>query len=195
MSLALEELAITRDKIYTYDDYRQLPEGAPYQLIGGELVLTPAPTSYHQIISTRIEFKMMAHVTANHLGMVLYAPVDVYLEETETYQPDIIFVSRERLNIVKHEKIEGAPDLVVEILSPSTAYYDLRKKYRVYEKHGVREYWIVDPEEKSIQVFTLEAGKFKLDQEVEKEGEVRSRVIVGFSIATSEVFPEPLPGK
>ncbi|MGI9861047.1 Uma2 family endonuclease [Moorella naiadis] len=193
MSLALEELALTKDKIYTYDDYRQLPEGAPYQLIGGELVLTPAPTSYHQIISSWLEFKMMAYVTANDLGMVLYAPLDVYLEKTETYQPDIIFVSRERLHIIKQEKIDGAPDLVVEILSPTTAYYDLRKKYREYEKHGVREYWIVDPGEQTIQVFTLEAGKFKLNQEVEKEGEVRSRVIDGFSVAGAAIFRDPLP--
>ncbi|MDN5344615.1 MAG: hypothetical protein PWQ18_726 [Clostridia bacterium] len=192
MSLALEELAFTREKVYTYDDYRQLPEGAPYQLIGGELVLTPAPTSYHQIISSRLEFKMMDHVTANDLGIVLDAPIDVYLEKTETYQPDILFISRERLNIVKQEKIEGAPDLVVEILSPSTAYYDLRKKYRLYEKHGVREYWIVDPEEKSIQVFTLDKGKFKLDQEVAKEGLLRSRVIEGLTIDAADIFTNPV---
>lgn len=195
MSLALKEIAPTREKIYTYADYRQLPEGAPYQLIGGELVLTPAPTSYHQIISMQLVSKMVAYVTEKNLGIVLYAPVDVYLEETETYQPDIIFFSRERLPIIKPEKIEGAPDLVVEILSPTTAYYDLRKKYRIYEKHGVREYWLVDPEEKSIQVFTLAEGKFKLDQEVEEEGSVCSRVIDGFSVAAAEIFRNPLlPG-
>ena len=192
MSLALEELAFTRDRVYTYDDYRQLPEGAPYQLIGGELVLTPAPTSYHQIISGRLEFKMMDHVTADNLGIVLYAPIDVYLEKTETYQPDIVFVTQERLGIIKPEKIEGAPDLVVEILSPSTAYYDLRKKYRSYEKHGVREYWIVDPEEKSIQVFTLDKGKFKLDQEAAQEGSVCSRVIAGLTIDVADVFTNPV---
>ncbi|QGP92122.1 Putative restriction endonuclease [Neomoorella glycerini] len=192
MSLALKEIATSKDKVYTYDDYCRLPEGAPYQLIGGELVLTPSPTSYHQIISMQLVSKMVAYVTTNDLGIVLDAPLDVYLEETETYQPDILFISRERLNIIKKEKIIGAPDLVVEILSPTTAYYDLRKKYRIYEKHGVREYWLVDPEERCVQVYIAEAGKFKLDQEVEKKGIVCSRVIEGFSIDAAAIFHNPL---
>ncbi|KYH33898.1 Uma2 family endonuclease [Neomoorella mulderi] len=192
MSLALKEIAVSKDKVYTYDDYCRLPEGAPYQLIGGELVLTPSPTSYHQIISMQLVSKMVAYVTAKNLGIVLHAPMDVYLEETETYQPDIIFIAHDRMDIIKPEKIEGAPDLVVEILSPTTAYYDLRQKYKVYGKHGVKEYWIIDPQDKSIQVFSLVEGKFKLDQEIEKEGIVRSRVIEGFCVNVVDIFYNPL---
>ncbi|MGI9951819.1 Uma2 family endonuclease [Moorellaceae bacterium AZ2] len=188
MGLALKEMAAATDKVYTYTDYRQLPEGAPYQLIGGKLVLTPSPAPYHQIISVKLEFKMIAHVTSKDLGIVLHAPLDVYLEETETYQPDIIFIAQGRMDIIKEDKIEGAPDLVVEILSPSTAYYDLRHKYRVYEKSGVKEYWVVDPMEKSIQLFILGEGKFKLDQEIQVRGTIHSRVIEGFAVDAADLF-------
>ncbi|MCL6559330.1 MAG: Uma2 family endonuclease [Firmicutes bacterium] len=175
-------------KFYTYEDYRKLPEGAPYQLIGGELVLTPAPGTYHQIISMKLEFQMVDFVSKNGLGIVLYAPIDVYLEETETYQPDIIFIAQERMGIIEPARVNGAPDLVVEILSPATAYYDLRKKYKVYEKSGVKEYWIVDPEEKSVQVFLLKEGKFALDQEAAIQDTVTSRIIEGLTVSLESIF-------
>lgn len=174
--------------VYTYEDYRKLPEGAPYQLIGGKLVMTPAPSPYHQIVAANLGFLLMEHCRKNNLGLVLFAPVDVYLEETEAYQPDIIFIARERGDIIQREKISGAPDLVVEILSLYSAYYDLRKKFRAYEKHGVKEYWIVDPEEESIEVFVLREGRFHLDQKKEKEGRVHSRTVDGFSVGVEEVF-------
>lgn len=137
-------------KQYTYEDYEKLPEGAPYQLIGGELIMTPSPVPYHQIILRRIGFELVKFVEERRLGEVIYAPMDVYLSKTETYQPDIIFISNERLNIIGEKKIEAAPDLVMEILLESTAYYDLRHKKRVYESSGVKEYWIIDPMEKSM---------------------------------------------
>lgn len=177
-----------RKKVFTYEDYRQLPEGAPYQLIGGELVMTPVPGTYHQIVSMKLELQLAGFVLERGLGIVLDAPVDVNLGETETYQSDLLFISQERLKIIEPERVNGAPDLVVEILSPSTAYYDLRKKYKVYERSGVREYWIVDPEEKSVQVFVLRDRKFVLDQEVEGKGTVYSRVIEGFAVSIESIF-------
>ncbi|MEW6171990.1 MAG: Uma2 family endonuclease [Bacillota bacterium] len=188
MNLSLQEIASTAEKTYTYEDYRKLPEGAPYQLVGGELVLTPAPGTYHQIISFNLGLAMGNIVVSKRLGRILFAPIDVYLEETETYQPDIIFIARERMEIIEPARINGAPDLVAEILSPTTAYYDLRKKYKVYEKCGVSEYWIVDPEEKSVQIFLLKEGKFALDQEAATQGTVTSRVIEGFTISLETIF-------
>lgn len=187
MSVILAELAVDRER-YTYEDYCRLPEGAPYQLIGGELVMTPPPTPYHQMVSIKLELKMAGFVLEKALGVVLDAPLDVYLEETEAYQPDIIFIANERLAIIEEKRIKGAPDLVVEILSPSTGYYDLRSKYKVYEKAGVREYWIVDPHQKSVQVFCRREGKFVLDQEVESKGTVKSRVIAGFEVQIDSIF-------
>jgi Uma2 family endonuclease len=188
MNLSLQEIASTAEKTYTYEDYRKLPEGAPYQLIGGELVLTPAPSTYHQIISFNLGLAIGNFVVSKQLGIVLFAPIDVYLEETETYQPDIIFIAQERMEIIEPARINGAPDLVVEILSPSTAYYDLRKKYKVYEKCGVSEYWIVDPDEKSAQLFLLKEGKFALDQEAAVPGTIASRIIEGFSVSLESIF-------
>ena len=173
---------------YTYEDYCRLPEGAPYQLIGGELVMTPSPTPYHQMVSMKLELQMAGFVLEKGLGIVLHAPIDVYLEESETYQPDIIYISNERLGIIEEKRINGAPDLVVEILSPATGYYDLRTKFRAYEKSGVREYWIVDPQTRTVQVFLRGEEKFVLDQEAEQQGTVRSRVIAGLEIRVESIF-------
>lgn len=184
MDTALTESAARR----TYTDYCQLPEGAPYQLIGGEFILTPAPGTYHQVVLFNLAVEMGNFVRQAGLGRVLLAPVDVYLGETEAYQPDIIFVARERMGIIEPQRINGPPDLVVEILSPATAYYDLRKKFKVYERCGVREYWIVDPQEKSVQVFVPREGKFVLDQEAERTGQISSRVLAGFAVRLEAIF-------
>jgi Uma2 family endonuclease len=175
-------------KQYTYEDYEKLPEGAPYQLIGGELIMTPSPVPYHQIISRRIEFELIKFVEERKLGEVIDAPMDVYLSETETYQPDIIFISNERLNIIGDKKIEAAPDLVIEILSESTAYYDLKHKKRVYEKTGVKEYWIVDPMEKGIEVYENVSGEFKIFGQATEKGRVNSKLLEGFSVEVEKVF-------
>lgn len=105
MSLSFTEAATARVKTYTYKDYRSLPEGAAYQLIGGELMMTPAPAIYHQIISGRLEFQLRVFVAEQNLGLILDAPVDVYLGETETYQPDILFIAKERMG---NEGVGGA---------------------------------------------------------------------------------------
>ncbi|RJQ24722.1 MAG: Uma2 family endonuclease [Peptococcaceae bacterium] len=190
MNLPQREIEIPQKEVYTYADYALLPEGAPYQLIGGKLVMTPAPTTYHQIISMRLEVKLANFVAEKDLGIILYAPVDVYFEEKETYQPDIVFIARDRLHIIEPAKIKGAPDLVVEILSPSTGYYDLKKKARTYARHGVKEYWVVDPEDKSIEVYMGEEGKFVLNQRVEEEGKIESIIIDGLEMETKEIFAQ-----
>ncbi|MEW6274510.1 MAG: Uma2 family endonuclease [Bacillota bacterium] len=183
-----KELVIPQKEVYTYADYALLPEGAPYQLIGGKLVMTPAPNTFHQIISMRLEAKFVNFVTEKDLGIILDAPIDVYFEEKETYQPDIIFIAKNRLQIIEKVRINGAPDLVVEILSPSTGYYDLKKKARTYARHGVKEYWVVDPEDQSIEVHVGQEGKFVLNQRVEGEGRVKSLVLEGLAVEAKEIF-------
>lgn len=190
MSLSPGEIKIPQKEVYTYEDYALLPEGAPYQLIGGKLVMTPSPTTYHQAISMRLGGWIFAFVSAKNLGMVFSAPIDVYFEEKETYQPDIIFVAKDRFRIIEPARINGAPDLVIEILSPSTAYYDLKKKARTYAAHGVKEYWIVDPEDKSVEVYVGQEGKFSLNQRVEAEGKVKSLILQGFEAEAKEIFAE-----
>ncbi|MBI5181890.1 MAG: Uma2 family endonuclease [Nitrospirae bacterium] len=177
---------IDKKKTYTYEDYERLPEGAPYQLIGGELIMTPAPIPYHQKILGKIFFEMNKFVEKNNLGDVYISPIDVYFSQTDVYQPDIIFISKDRLNIIGEKKIEGPPDLVIEILSPATAYYDLRIKKDVYEKSGVKEYWIVDPMQKTIEVFINKNGKFESLGNLKDV--VKSSLIEGFNIEVREIF-------
>ena len=181
-------VATHKRKKYTYEDYAALPEGAPYQLIGGELIILPAPTPYHQKVCGKISYFLRDHVYKEKLGEVFDAPIDVFFEETETYQPDIIFISKERVGIVGEKRIEGAPDLVIEVISPATAYYDLRKKFRVYERHGVKEYWIVDPEEKSIEVYINQGKKFLPAETAIKKGTVESQILKGFKVQVEEIF-------
>jgi Uma2 family endonuclease len=171
-----------RRKTYTYADYEKLPEHPAYQLIDGDLVMTPAPTPYHQEILGRMYTTLREFVQHHKLGIVLPSPIDVYLTETETYQPDIVFVSKERMEIIGEKKIEGPPDLLVEILSPGTAYYDLIHKNRIYDTSGVKEYWIVDPQEATIEVLENTSEGFLVAGRVRTRGRVNSRLLKGFGI-------------
>ena len=175
-------------KVYTYADYEKLPEGAPYQLIGGELIKEPSPVPYHQIVSIRIVFDLVKFVEGKNLGEVLHAPMDVYFSEKEVYQPDIMFISKERMNIIGEKNIEAAPDLIIEILSPSSAYYDLRHKMRVYEASGVKEYWVVDPIEKGIEVYQNIDGEFRLFNKALSSGLICSALLEGFGVELEKVL-------
>ncbi len=138
---------------YTAMDYFNLPEGSPYQLIEGELIMTPSPFTEHQAISRNLEMLIFNHTKQNKSGFVYYAPIDVYLDNNNAYQPDIIFISNKNKGIIKKSGIDGAPDLVIEILSQSNAYYDKKVKKDVYERNGVMEYITVEPKTKSIDIF------------------------------------------
>lgn len=188
MGIYQEKMIIPVKNSYTYEDYARLPEGAPFQLIGGKLIMTPAPGTYHQIILMRLIEKLLFFLAGKDLGILFTAPVDVFLEEKETYQPDIIFIAKDRLHIIETTKIKGAPDLVIEILCPSTGYYDLKKKARVYARCGVKEYWIVDPEDKSIEVFQQKEGNFVLVHHVEETGQAKSILLKGFAVEVKEIF-------
>ena len=139
--------------IYTFKDYLKLPEGSPYQLIEGELIMSPSPNSYHQTISKNLEFILIGHAKANNSGIILHAPIDVYLDEKNVYQPDIIFISKENKSIIRKKGIVGAPDIVIEILSISTMGYDEIVKKNIYLEAGVKEYITVNPSEKIIKTY------------------------------------------
>jgi Uma2 family endonuclease len=143
--------------------YAALPEGTLAQLIGGEIVMSPAPVPFHQRYVTRLASLMLAFVEQHGLGEVFVSPIDVVFDNGDTYQPDIVFVAAERLDIIGEKCIEGSPDLVVEVLSLSNAYYDLRAKKAVYEQCGVKEYWIVDAlKHGTIEVYQNISGEFRL---------------------------------
>jgi Uma2 family endonuclease len=181
---------VTAEKRKTVKEFNLLPEGAPFQLIDGELVMSPSPLYEHQRIIAEIAMSLGVMVKEKKIGKVVLAPMDVYLSETEAYQPDVIFVSNERASIIK-DKIHGAPDLIMEVLSPSTAYYDLVHKKAVYEASGVREYWIIDPKEQSVEVFLNGESGFQSVAKAVSTGTAASRIIAGFAVNLAELFTMP----
>ncbi|HZK76366.1 MAG TPA: Uma2 family endonuclease, partial [Candidatus Kapabacteria bacterium] len=129
------------EKKATVQDYERLEEGAPYQLIGGELIMTPSPTAFHQSIIYRLILKLGNFVEQKKLGVILQSPIDVYLSDEDVYQPDLIFIRADRARGIRKDKLRIVPDLVVEVLSPSTAYFDFTRKKEMYCARGVEEYW------------------------------------------------------
>jgi Uma2 family endonuclease len=140
--------------------FEGLPEGTLCQLINNNIVMSPSPKPHHQRLSKKIFKQLDSFIEENGLGEVLYAPLDVHLDEKNVFQPDIIFISTDRSTIIQ-DKIKGAPDLVIEILSPGTEKYDRKEKKAIYEQYGVIEYWIVDPLSKSVTGYQLMENKYQ----------------------------------
>jgi Uma2 family endonuclease len=161
MAEIMEATALT-NTIWTYLDYQELPEnGKRYQVIQGVLYMTPSPNSQHQDISRNLEFILWEFVKRQRLGKVFDAPMDVVFNSTDIVQPDLLFVSKSRLHLVRKEGIFGAPDLVVEIVSPSSRKLDEQLKKGLYEQYGVCEYLIVYPEEQRVIQYVLTGGKYQ----------------------------------
>lgn len=174
----------------TLKDYEALPEGAPYQLVEGELVMSPASGPFHQELLKRVFLKFYKAVEEAEKGKVLFAPIDVYLDGENAFQPDLVVLLKGSESKISEKGIEGAPDLVVEVLSPSTAYYDMKKKKAVYERSGVKEYWIVDPEMGEVEVYVNEGGSFRLFSKSKEQGRVRSALLQDFEVDIKELFEE-----
>ena len=173
----------------TYDLYRLLPDdGKRYELIDGELLMVPAPSPQHQDIVGRLFSQLLVHVEANRLGKVFISPIDVLFEEHLVLQPDIIFVSRERQEIIGEEAIHGAPDLAIEILSPSSFYHDLRRKMRLYSHSSVQEYWIVDPEKQTIDLYARAGDELQLTRQFASHELFESPLLPGFRLAVNSIF-------
>jgi len=173
----------------TYAQYCLLPEdGKQYEVIDGELFMTPAPRPKHQKIVVRLTEELSRFVRENRLGEVFVAPIDVLLDRHTIVQPDVLFISIARLSIVGEDAIEGPPDLVVEVLSPSTFYKDLRKKMAAYSQFGVQEYWIVDPETQSIEVYARQDDKLQSARKFSSGETIASALLPGFRLAVKDVF-------
>ena len=172
---------------FTYRDYLLLPEQDNRELIEGDFHMVPSPSFRHQNILANLGTILREFVRKNRLGVVVWAPMDVVLSDLNVVQPDILYISNERREIITENNISGAPDLVIEILSPSTASRDRELKLGLYARFGVREYWIVDPDESSVQVMELGAEGYDTIGSYDS-GEVESSVIPGFHIAINEIF-------
>lgn len=175
---------------WTYEDWLRLPDdGWQYEVIKGVLYMVPAPTPQHQRASSNLELRMKLFVMEHHLGEVFYAPLDVYPPGQETpVEPDLLFIAAERAHLISERGIEGAPDLVVEVLSPKTWWRDRRVKVPLYEETGVRECWLVDPAARTIEVYILRGRTYELLDQWGPGENAHSEVLEGFEVAVEDII-------
>ncbi|XID90697.1 Uma2 family endonuclease [Paenibacillaceae bacterium WGS1546] len=182
-----------KEQQVTYEIYAEMPDdGNRYEVIDGMLeLMSPSPTASHQSITLDIGFELKQSCKSDYL--IYIAPLDVILSNTNIVQPDALMIHRSRKHIVTPRGIEGPPDLAVEVLSPSSRKRDRLKKMAVYEKYGVAEYWIVDPESRTLEQFHLnERGKYALFQLYENDEQVISSKLPCVSFAVSRLFGDVL---
>lgn len=172
----------------TYDEYSLLPDdGKRYQVIEGELTVSPSPNFRHQDIVWNLGQMMRSYAKEHTLGVVVGAPMDVILEPNTIVQPDILFIRRDNMEIIG-DVIEGAPDLCIEVLSHSTGLHDRYAKKAVYARCGVPEYWIIDPEREMVSVFALDGATYTTRIEARGDEQVTSGVLTDFQIIARSVF-------
>jgi Uma2 family endonuclease len=156
--------------------YRMLPEGTRAEIIDGTLYMSPAPIVNHQGVVLKLSSHLFFHCEEdNNFGKVYSSPIDVYLDERNAFQPDIIFIANANKKIIHNDGIHGAPDLVIEVLSPGTSKSDLTKKKPAYEKAGVKEYWMVDPKTKIAVGFHLVKNKYA--EFAKEKGRLNSKLL------------------
>jgi len=183
-------MAIAEKKL-TWDDIKDRPEdvGRKTELVDGRIVVSPSAGSRHGLANANLGFFLLSHVRANRLGRVFVAPIDCILDEHTVYQPDLCFVRSDRIGIVK-DQIQGAPDLAIEILSPSNSAHDTETKFRDYARYGVEEYWIVNPEESSVRTFANRLGRFESIRVSRGDKEIATNVLAGIRVTAADVFAQ-----
>ncbi len=172
----------------TYEDYRKTPEDERYELIDGELIMAAAPNTAHQTTQTKLGWRMASTVETEGLGYVFFTPCDVVLSEHTTLQPDLIFVSNENAGIITDANIQGAPDMVVEIISPSSTGRDWTTKRDLYARYGIKEYWLIDPINRTLWIMRLRDGYLELAGTYREGDTVTASTIKGFSVNLSDIF-------
>ena len=173
---------------FTYEDYLNTPEDKRYELLDGELIMVASPNIPHQNTLREVVFCVIGFVKRHDLGEMFFAPTDVILSDTDVVQSDLLFISHERAHIIAHNAIHGAPDLVVEILSPSTARRDLTFKRRLYAKHGVKEYWQMNIDERRVTVLSLGDNDYEVAAVYGGGDTLTSPILPGFTLAIDEIF-------
>jgi Uma2 family endonuclease len=175
----------------TVEDYRLLPETGPrYQLVEGDFFMAPAPNRYHQDILRNLFGMLFKYLEKHPIGIIYCAPFDVFLDEVNVHQPDLIFVSKKN-DILTAAGAEGAPDFVVEILSPKTAFLDKGGKLRVNARSGVKEYWIIDPQTKMIHVYFLPKNAVKPAFIYTEKDTFESPQFPGLKFKGRDIFKRP----
>ncbi len=173
----------------TYEDYVLIPEdGRRHEIIDGERYVSAAPFLPHQDLVLWLGAEFLSFLKGRGLGKVYVAPVDVLLSPYDVVQPDVVFVSQERSSILTRNKIQGAPDLLVEILSDSTRKLDEGVKLRRYERFGVREYWLIDPRRESVRIYRLTDSGFQPVARLAKGDALSTPLLPGLAISVADMF-------
>ena len=144
----------------TYEDYLKTPDEERYELLNGALLKSPTPNTAHQSVQAELGWRMARFIREGGLGRLFFAPTDVVLSRTDVVQPDLLFISSARVDIITPANIQGAPDLIVEIHSDSTAERDKSFKRQLYANFDVKEYWLVDPEPATVSVLLLHENAY-----------------------------------
>lgn len=169
-----------------YAEYCLYPDdGRRHEIIDGAHYVNPAPSTYHQTVSRRLQYQLYTQIELSGRGVVYNAPVDVQLTDHDIVQPDLVVVIAPRIQMITPTKIKGVPDLLVEILSPSTASHDATLKKHLYERVGVSEYWIADPDNHMLSQFVLMNGRY---EQRPTDDEVRLSVLDGVTVRLADVW-------
>lgn len=183
--------AMVLDKKYTYEDLQNLEidEGFFYELLNGEIMQRSAPALSHQRVAKLIFKKLDAFVEKEKKGEVFFAPLDVVLDNYNVLQPDLVFVSEKNSEILFGDYVNGIPDLVVEIISPSSVSRDRIEKKNIYEKFGIPEFWLVDPKNEMIEILVLNKEKnYEHFSYANESGKVKSKILKGFELDLATLF-------
>jgi Uma2 family endonuclease len=174
---------------WTYDDYAALPDDEQrYEIVNGVLVMAPAPNGPHQDAVLRFAHYLLVNVEFAGLGKVRVAPFDVELSPKDVFQPDVFVVLNAHLDRMLEKKVVGAPDLVVEVASPSTALYDRITKYEKYARAGIQEFWIASTDARTIQLLVLESGEYRSLGVFRGQQTLPSRIVPGLSVYVEQFF-------
>lgn len=174
-------------KRWTYEEYYQLNDDQRYEIIDGKLLMAPAPDTWHQNWIGELYALLRNHVKNRKLGRLILSPVDVVLDQRNTVQPDLVFVGNENLDIIQRRAIFGTPDMLIELISPSSGRRDRNEKRKLYARFGVKEYWIGDPANKSIEIFVLKNGRYELHCAAEVQGKLTSVVLTGLEFDLADI--------
>lgn len=182
-------LKFTQPKLLTFDDYARLTplDSGNYELHNGKIIHMPSPLEPHQTLAFKLTLQLGNHIVKNKLGKLLFAPMDVIFNKNDTMQPDILFVSNERLSIIDRQ-VKGAPDFIVEILSDGNTPKEMSYKKHVFETHGVREYWLVNLAKQTITQYENIEDEFVVRSKINVNGSITSVVIEGFTLKASDIF-------
>jgi len=175
------------EKVWTYAEYANLDDDTVFEIINGKAIMSPSPELFHQRWSRRILLAIERHVEAGKLGEVFYAPIDVVLDLENVVQPDLVFVSAANAGLLERRGIMGVPDLVVEVISPSSLRRDRYDKRELYARFGVKEFWLADVANHSLEVLTLQNDGYQLSSCATGEGKIRSTILAGFELDLAQL--------